>query len=209
MDRTIDNYLNMTAWNKRHGLTHTPLYNVWNSMRQRCGNPIAASYPYYGGRGITVCERWALFDNFLSDMGPRPTPKHQIDRIDNNGPYSPENCRWALRSVQAQNKRNNRAITANGETLLLADWARRLGCSPSAILSRIKAGMPEADAVTKPIPARPNSKLRDEEAALIRVLHGVRSGRELAREFGVDRKTIANIVSGRIFADVKPHFARA
>lgn len=185
-----------------HGMRGTPIYGVWNSMKNRCSNPNVASFKSYGARGIKVCERWQKFENFYADMGDRPSSNHSIERRDNDGDYSPENCYWADKATQSSNKRNNRFIEANGETLHLAEWARRLGCNPAAILARLATGMSEVEAVTKPITARPNSRLTDVEAAEIRSKYPAMSMQKIADLFGVSKKTILNVIHGKTFADL-------
>jgi hypothetical protein len=88
-----------------HGVLNTlPEYRSWKAMRRRCHSRDARQWPWYGGRGIKICERWGSFENFLADMGPRPTAKHTLDRIDSDGDYSPENCRWSDAFVQNRNR---------------------------------------------------------------------------------------------------------
>lgn len=189
-----------------HGRSRTPEYRVWQQLRQRCLNPRAKSFDNYGGRGVTVCDRWnESFQAFIDDMGARPSPYHSIDRIDNDGPYEPKNCRWAEMRVQLRNRRTNsmltflgrtqtvtdwaaelgiaaptldarlqrgwslekalstlgesssrkkhahRMLTYNGETLSLAEWNRRLGCSPTTILCRLKNGWSVERALATPV----------------------------------------------------------
>lgn len=125
-------------------------YQVWRHMRERCSNPNQWHYHRYGGRGIKVCDRWKTFANFYADMGPRPSTDHSLDRIDNDGDYSPENCRWATRHDQNRNRCNNRMFSLNGETLCLTDWATRLGIDKWSIIHRLERGWSLEDALTKP-----------------------------------------------------------
>jgi hypothetical protein len=125
-------------------------YGVWMSMKARCGNPKTPSYKRYGARGIEVCERWIKFENFIQDMGKRPTNKHSLDRIDTHKGYEPGNCRWADQMEQAQTRTNVRKIHAFGETMTAAMWGRKTGITAMTIRNRIDAGWTPEDAVTKP-----------------------------------------------------------
>lgn len=178
------------------------LLSIWRSMHNRCYNSKQKSYVNYGGRGIVVATCWhgkAGFEAFVRDMGDRPIGA-SVDRMDNNGPYSPENCRWATCNDQAKNKRNNRWITANNEKRHLADWARVLGCNPAAILARIQSGMTEEEAVTKPIPERPNAKLTMKDAEYVRSTYPMKTAQALAKELNVSKKTVLNILHNKTFS---------
>jgi hypothetical protein len=120
----------------RHGRSGTPEYKAWKSMRQRCLRESDPAYPRYGGRGITICARWGDFAAFLADMGPR-TEGGTLDRIDNNGNYEPGNCRWTSMKTQARNRRSNRLLTIDGETLCVSAWAERSGTDKGRIVQRI------------------------------------------------------------------------
>jgi hypothetical protein len=114
------------------------VYSIWSSMRQRCRNPKNKKYADYGARGIYVCARWDEFLTFMSDMGPRPEGT-SIDRIDNDGPYSPENCRWATASQQVANQRHrkdSRWIEYNGERHTITEWARITGIKSVTLFAR-------------------------------------------------------------------------
>ena len=137
---------------QRPDLRRIPEYYIWCGMKQRCNNPKADNYTYYGGRGIKVCQRWQKsFEAFLGDMGRRLSPKHTIDRIDNNGPYSPENCRWATHSEQMQNIRMiGTMLTFEGKTQNITMWAREKGMGPETLRRRIKSGWDIARALIPP-----------------------------------------------------------
>ena len=133
-----------------HGQSKTLFYARWRAMLQRCINPNNNAYKNYGGRGITVCERWKTFTNFATDMG-EPPPGMSIERRDNNGPYSKANCYWGTMEQQANNTRLNRLLTHEGKTQPLPVWAREKNIHPATIRSRLKAGLSVADALTKPL----------------------------------------------------------
>lgn len=114
-----------------------PTYATWGSMKRRCNNPNASNYHLYGGRGIGYTDDWEYYDNFLKDMGERPSSDYSLDRIDNSKGYSKDNCRWATRSEQASNKRSNRFIEYKGKDKTLSEWARQYGISVGTLFARL------------------------------------------------------------------------
>ena len=124
-------------------------YGVWGAMKRRCYNPNSTSYRYYGGRGVTVCDRWnRSFIDVMADMGTRPSGAW-IDRIDNDGNYEPSNCRWSTAKEQANNTRANHRLTFRGETRTLAQWAEFLGVCQFRLCARLnKLGMSAEQALS-------------------------------------------------------------
>lgn len=130
---------------------HPKAYSVWLTMIARCHKPGASGYETYGARGIYVCARWReSVHNFIADMGDPPSGM-SIDRIDNDGPYSPENCRWATNDVQCRNRRTNRMMTLDGRTQCLSDWARELGIKQVTLSARLRNGWSHERALTTPL----------------------------------------------------------
>lgn len=124
-----------------HGMANSPEYRTWSHMIDRCENSRDKDFANYGGRGIRICTRWReSFEAFHSDMGSRPSAGHSIDRIDCNGDYCPENCRWATASEQALNRRH-RKLTLNGESLTVSQWSAKLGISRATLKWRIRQGL--------------------------------------------------------------------
>lgn len=124
----------------RHGGRSTDEYRIWRHMRTRCENEKCPAYAYYGGRGITVCEQWLDFANFIKDMSNRPTKAHTLDRINVNGNYEPSNCRWATMKTQQRNRRNNSIYTYKGVTASLAELCEIHGCKYKTVHMRLSKG---------------------------------------------------------------------
>jgi len=152
-----------TARSTKHGHAkrgkNSNIFRRWEHMKQRCSNPNDRDYPRYGGRGIYVCDRWANgdgvrsgFECFLEDMGMPPSKQYSIDRIDVDGPYSPDNCRWATVREQSNNRRNTVMITISGVRKPLSYWCEQYNIDSKTVLYRMKhRGMAPDQAVTTPL----------------------------------------------------------
>lgn len=143
---------------KKNGKVQKAEYYIWVTMRARCNNYRRQDFYRYGGRGISVCERWTKFAFFLSDMGDRPSNEHSIERVDNNGNYEPSNCKWATRKEQAKNRRSTVYITHNGETHNLTEWTEILGLKRGTIDARHRKRY-STDEMLSPISFKTNKKL--------------------------------------------------
>lgn len=140
---------NNTEYKTTHNLSRSRPYNTWKQLFQRCYNKKHKSFKDYGGRGISVCERWNDFSLFWEDMKENYSDTLTIDRIDNNGNYCKENCRWTTQTEQSKNKRDNVYIEINGETKILNDWIKYYNINMSTYYKRIKSGMSPQEALTK------------------------------------------------------------
>lgn len=154
----------------KHGLHKTRTYNIWNGILTRCKNPNHPSYAYYGAVGITVCDRWLSFKNFIEDMGECPD-NQSIDRTDNLKGYEPNNCQWVEQHLQNRNQRSNVLLTLDGKTMCQADWAKETGMKRETIARRINLGWEMEKILTCPVRRRhntfPSVKVKPEDA-----LHG-------------------------------------
>jgi hypothetical protein len=171
-----------------------PLYRTWVNMRSRCRNPAHPGWSHYGGRGISVCSQWDSFHQFLSDMGPRPQG-FSIDRIDNDGNYTPQNCRWATRSDQALNQRKTVILTIGGVAYKASVLARQAGKKVDTIIARARAGLPLDEVVSsdnRPMPQWGKAKATLARRALPRQTHCKRG-----HEFTLDN-TSFNAKGGQV-----------
>jgi hypothetical protein len=139
--------------NRTHGLSHTPEWRAWRNMRQRCYNVKHADWHRYGGRGITVCQEWLQsFEQFLADMGPRPSAAYSLDRIKNDQGYSRANCIWVTKKQQSRNTSSNRLLTFLGRTQTVSAWAEELQIKVNTLYSRLSYyGMSVEEALTRPV----------------------------------------------------------
>jgi hypothetical protein len=137
-----------------HGIVHSITYTSWQAMLGRCRNPANDHFAQYGGAGVTVCERWTSFENFLDDMGERPEGQ-TLDRYpDKTGNYEPANCRWATPQQQSWNRRSGRMLILNNETLCVGEWAVRIGIPRTVLQDRLRLGWSDERILTTPYSGR-------------------------------------------------------
>jgi hypothetical protein len=139
------------AAGQSNGAYPSPEYRAWLGARMRCNNSNDGAYANYGGRGITFCEQWNTFERFFADMGPRPGPEYSLERIDNSKGYCPGNVKWGTLLEQANNKRNSRTITLDGQTKTLSQWARHTGLKPGTIWRRLQLGWSSKQVLLTPL----------------------------------------------------------
>lgn len=147
--------------------SETKLYKVWTSMKQRCLNPKDKAYKNYGGRGIKVCDRWvSSFSNFIADMGDKPNTKATLERVDNNGDYTPNNCIWCDRHTQCNNLRKNVWLVFQGQRKTIAQWSRCVGICRVSIRQRLLRGWSIRDALMTPVGTHKNNVRLDGKSRL-------------------------------------------
>ncbi len=135
---------------RTHGKSDTAEYNTWLRMKQRCNDPNCERYPRYGGRGIKICSRWQVFENFFQDMGPKPSPIYSIERVNNDGDYDPSNCKWATRDEQYSNTSRNVFFEFGGVVKTMMQWCRHYNICEGTVRRRIKLGWSPDVAFSKP-----------------------------------------------------------
>ena len=191
----------------KHGATMgrtTPEYRTWQRAANRCHNPNSEDFRDYGGRGIRVCDEWRNdFAAFLADMGPRPSPRHSIDRINVDGNYEPGNCRWATPTTQARNRRTSVNITFRGETKHVDEWAMETGIKAGTIRFRVRAGWSPERTLTEPVSNLRAGRVAHSKLTVSTVRQmresfadGRASAAALARQHGVSPSTVSAILRG-------------
>lgn len=192
---------------KKHGGTGSPTYIRWRSMKSRCYNPNDIGYANYGGRGIRVCERWLnSYEAFVADMGVVPSREYTLDRIDVNGDYCPENCKWATMKEQSNNKRNNRLLTHNNRTQTISQWCDELGFSRNLAQKRLLDGFTEFEDIFAPNKSNKAVHQLSEDGTIIRTFPSVV---EAARVLGINRYSIYDRCNHKILNPGKYRFEYA
>ena len=201
LTRIIDNpYPDRSPLEKRDGPVKSwPEYWPYTAMLQRCRNENSHAYDFYGGRGIGVCDRWIEgvgeltgFETFVCDMGLRPSGDRSIDRIDNDGDYTPDNCRWATPLEQSRNNRNCRMLTHQGKTQSVTEWCEELGLSRSTVYGRLDSGRSVAEALTSEQLSRNSPDLTEREKRRLasEYLNTDQTAKQVGRRYGASQDSV-------------------
>jgi hypothetical protein len=173
-------------------------YKCWQNMRSRCNNPRSTGYQYYGGSGITVCPEWNIsIDAFVEDMGPRPSLNHSIERVDREGHYTKENCKWATDVEQARNTGRNCVITYGEESLCVAEWGERFDIKPNTITTRLRRGWTVEEALGLVKREKPMYVGRLTDAEIVYLVEEWGKGKTqtaLGKELGIDSSNISRLL---------------
>lgn len=194
-----------TDHTKKHGHApdsgQSPTYRSWMRMRGRMRQD-HKHFANYGGRGIKICDRWNVFENFLADMGARPVG-HTLDRVDNDGDYEPGNCKWSTRREQQNNRRVNHRLTAFGRTQTLTEWARERGMNATTLHCRLRAGTPLERALDPAAMPTRNAVTKLDESMALAIRNARAAGASvasLAKQYGVSSASVSDICAGRTWA---------
>lgn len=179
----------------KHGMSGRPEYGIWVKMKRRCSDKSDTAYAHYGGRGIEVCDRWQeSIENFLEDMGPRPSALHSLERKDNSLGYSPENCVWATMRQQANNRRSNKHYLFDGRMLTLSELSRVNGVPARIIRNRVdKLGFSVCEAVTRPVRGR--SPVCIPSGASVNVADAMDAIRDILAPYGLFKSVAETLVA--------------
>lgn len=185
--------------NTTHGKSKSRAHGIWLGMKQRCLNPNNPAFAYYGARGIKVAKKWMEFSNFLADMG-EPPSNHTLERINNNGPYAPKNCKWASRREQSNNRRANRRITINGRTQTLTEWSQESGIHVNTLAQRLDGGIAPDRAIRKQRLVGHPAKVTEADVRAIR--ESDEPNAALARKYGITPGNVTAIKQRRSWKNV-------
>jgi hypothetical protein len=174
----------------KHGGWKTLTYSSWMSMRDRCFNPNSPHYDRYGGRGITICKRWQSFAHFRDDLGERPSARHTLERVNNDGNYEPSNCRWATRLEQSYNRSFSRILTIDDRAMCVAEWATELNWPQDRIRSRLKLGWSDRQALGFDPPPPSQNLSADDIRRVVSMYELGRGAPSIARAVGCGETTV-------------------
>lgn len=194
-----------------HGMSKTRIYDIWGAMKSRCNKPNHTHYIDYGGRGIIVCDEWKKFENFLDwAMKNGYTDELSIDRIDVNGNYEPNNCRWATQKEQMNNTRRTKKLTYDGVTMSTSMWAEKLGIPQRTLKERIKSGWSIEEVLTTPTRKNRENIQKDISLAwksneILKIKYVTPRGRNKNSFYSISRKKRENVYTSKVYTFLRDY----